>query len=588
MADFTPDSSEFLLSELVNSSLLERIGTTQHPLSNYFPTHSLDNPPPPVSVILPENSLKVAWDILTFVLILYQIFMFPYFIAFSTMHAKYYIIDLVSTAIFTADILLNFNVAFYHRGALVTDRTAIAKNYMKFWLWIDLISTFPYSWVVEGNSAFTGNSNFEAGSSSHNMYSSPALLRSLKLSRMLGLLKFAKLRKRFKELEFFLSDKFVSTLVTIARLVVTMVMLGHWIACFWVFISLGDLEHEATWLTSGGFADETYSEIYVSAIYWSLASMSSVGYGDIKAVNFVEKLVSILSIVIGSAFFTFIVSRISALIGKQTSDASLHRERVVRFNSFMKHHNIPAELKFKVRRYMEYVWEISQTRLLQENDFLELLSDPLRNEIYYHSRGKILADCKLFGSNFSEQTLTQLTRVLQPRIYAPNDIIFAQGEQSNEMHFIIHGITEVLHKRTQVVFSKLKPGSYFGEIGLFTLKPRKASIHCLEFVETLALQRESLETLADRFSELAGTLDSLQAECSDDNLSELGIVCFLCDVLGHVAVDVSCRRLIDRRIDLYGKHVEKRLVQLTVINTLSMQTLKKTRQTGPKCAFVSP
>lgn len=48
------------------------------------------------------------------------------------------------------DILITFNTAFYNRGLIVLNRKEIAKSYMKFWFWLDLISSFPYSWLSDG------------------------------------------------------------------------------------------------------------------------------------------------------------------------------------------------------------------------------------------------------------------------------------------------------------------------------------------------------------------------------------------------------------------------------------------------------
>ena len=45
------------------------------------------------------------------------------------------------------DVLLNFNTGFYEANNIITDRKIIAKDYAKFWLWIDLISSCPYTWI---------------------------------------------------------------------------------------------------------------------------------------------------------------------------------------------------------------------------------------------------------------------------------------------------------------------------------------------------------------------------------------------------------------------------------------------------------
>jgi hypothetical protein len=48
---------------------------------------------------------------------------------------------------FMLDIIVTFNTGFYKKGYLVMKRKEIVKNYLKTWFLIDLVSSFPYSWV---------------------------------------------------------------------------------------------------------------------------------------------------------------------------------------------------------------------------------------------------------------------------------------------------------------------------------------------------------------------------------------------------------------------------------------------------------
>lgn len=58
------------------------------------------------------------------------------------------------------DIVLSFNTSYFNRffklllselnrGQLVTKRLLICLNYLKFWFWIDLLSSFPYDMVID-------------------------------------------------------------------------------------------------------------------------------------------------------------------------------------------------------------------------------------------------------------------------------------------------------------------------------------------------------------------------------------------------------------------------------------------------------
>ena len=51
--------------------------------------------------------------------------------------------------IFIFDIVMTFNTGFYKKGYLVMKRRDIVIEYMKSWFLIDLVASFPYSWLFK-------------------------------------------------------------------------------------------------------------------------------------------------------------------------------------------------------------------------------------------------------------------------------------------------------------------------------------------------------------------------------------------------------------------------------------------------------
>jgi hypothetical protein len=45
-------------------------------------------------------------------------------------------------------LVLNFNSGFYKKGVLVMNRKDIIVNYLKSWFILDLLASFPYSWII--------------------------------------------------------------------------------------------------------------------------------------------------------------------------------------------------------------------------------------------------------------------------------------------------------------------------------------------------------------------------------------------------------------------------------------------------------
>lgn len=92
----------------------------------------------------------------------------------------------------------------------------------------------------------------------------------------------------------------------------------------------------------------------------------------------------------------------------------------------MRKKGLPHELQFKVRRYLEYMWEHTKRRNLDERQIMGLLSEPLRDDVNAHIHGVIISLCPVFHE-FESNFISQLTRTLEKSTFAPGDIVIEEG-----------------------------------------------------------------------------------------------------------------------------------------------------------------
>lgn len=99
--------------------------------------------------IQPDGIFKTTWDVIGFLMIIYEAISIPYRVAFNIPTVGLaFELDLIIDLFFLADVALNFNIAYYKRGTLVTRRRRIVRKYLKTWFALDLIASIPYTWFI--------------------------------------------------------------------------------------------------------------------------------------------------------------------------------------------------------------------------------------------------------------------------------------------------------------------------------------------------------------------------------------------------------------------------------------------------------
>src|SRR3989440_720919 len=99
----------------------------------------------------------------------------------------------------------------------------------------------------------------------------------------------------------------------------------------------------------------------------------------------------------------------------------------------------------------------------------------------------------------SEEQLIAATAQSENMKFAPEQIIFRQGDPSDKFYIITKGQVDVLRmdKRTgqETQVARLAEGQYFGEIGLLGRTERTATVKAVTEVECLTLNREVFKSL---------------------------------------------------------------------------------------------
>uniref|UniRef100_A0A8K9UWI5 Voltage-gated inwardly rectifying potassium channel KCNH2 n=1 Tax=Oncorhynchus mykiss TaxID=8022 RepID=A0A8K9UWI5_ONCMY len=467
--------------------------------ADVLPEYKLQAPRIHKWTVLHYSPFKAVWDWLILLLVIYTAILTPYSAAFllhdqeeaAMLNCGYScsplnVVDLIVDIMFIVDIVINFRTTYVNTNdEVVSAPLRIAIHYFKGWFLIDMVAAIPFDLLI-----------YRSGEET------TTLIGLLKTARLLRLVRVARKLDRYSEYG----------AAVLFLLMCTFALIAHWLACIWYAIGSVERNGSIGWLhTLGESLGKHYNNTvrgsgpsikdkYVTALYFTFSSLTSVGFGNVSPNTNSEKIFSICVMLIGSLMYASIFGNVSAIIQRLYSGTARYHTQMLRVREFIRFHQIPNPLRQRLEEYFQHAW--SYTNGIDMTAVLKGFPECLQADICLHLNRTLLENCKAFKGS-TKGCLRALAMKFKTTHAPPGDTLVHAGDVLTAIYFISRGSIEIL--RGDVVVAILGKNDIFGEpINLYGRAGKSnADVRALTYCDLHKIHREDVLEVLDMYPEFS-------------------------------------------------------------------------------------
>jgi len=414
-------------------------------------------------VINPNWPARLAWDVSTMMLVLFDAMVLPFQMAYKEDAGDEFDVFWLwmTTCFFATDIVMNFFTAFaagkkdtdFEPGRMITSKSRIARHYSRTWLPIDVVSTVPWGTL---SSLLTGDSNSRSGQ----LGKLTKVVKFVRFMRLMRMLRLAKLVVIWERIEAKCGSIALLQGVGLLRVLFVLVCICHWNACIWWMIgqpvslftelladssqawwkaephwttivrSYGPGEDQWTWI------HRTRGDCYIFCFYWTLGVMRTMP-AEVQPVNQPERLYIMFFMFFAFSAFAICVAQITQTFFKFTERKRTFNDDMSQVRMYLRHLKVSEQLQLKVKMFLRHLYD---TRRIQAKELAMMghLPAPIRHELE-QARLNFHLDKIERLRYISTKSLNLIADCSEMRDIAPGDILCIKDKVADSVFVLARG-----------------------------------------------------------------------------------------------------------------------------------------------------
>ena len=192
------------------------------------------------------------------------------------------------------------------------------------------------------------------------------------------------------------------------------------------------------WLVSFNLEDKSFTDKYIASFYFIMATMTSVGYGDIVCISREETFFQIVLLSIGLVAYSWIISAVGDYVkNKSRALDNFNRDMTKLEEIRIAHRNMPFKLYNKIQQHIQRV--LTQNKKYEYNILINSLPYTLQNSVLFEIHKDEISKFTFFkncdNSDFILKVLTHFIPIFSKK----NIVLVGEGEFFENIFFIKNG-----------------------------------------------------------------------------------------------------------------------------------------------------
>ena len=343
--------------------------------------------------------------------------------------------QLITEILYIVDLIISFFRSYNYEYKKVTITNQIVKHYLKKGFFLDFISAFP-SFSI--NSILCKNRYDYAVK--YNLTLKEIIITGILIFKIFKILKVLNhQRNKFIELLYEKIDDNVilEQIINILIYYIKIFSFLHALICVHIFIGEQSFPN---WMVHINIQNENMGTKYLSSFYFLIETMTTVGYGDIICISFMEIYFQIILLSIGIVSYSFIITKFGNYIRKKNKDEIELDEKKIQLEQIRIQYPL---MKFNLYiKIQEFLVTKAYKRTNKKNEMQTLINnlpDQLRNELLLIINKDIINNFIIFKGCKNTDFIIKIISCFKPTICKKETILIKEGQQVDKIIFVKDG-----------------------------------------------------------------------------------------------------------------------------------------------------